>query len=209
MSSDPTTEINYVDLLNQMSELPTLTQNIKTKQQEVTAKRTSLNKTIQDMLILVNGLQSEIKNIKGKGSEEVKKIKQAIKQAKESQDNTVTQAIAELGNIVDLQGLESNVNSLYGKIKGLRDSLNDSSGGPGTDAPGGVRTIPVREGMEGETGGLSDISAVNEQMGDVRRSDRLAANRGGYTYGSRKKRRRSRAKRKNTKRRKSIKKKYF
>ena len=132
----PNPDINYVELLNQMAELPNLTDNIKQKQTQVTAQRQVLTKTIQDMLIIVNGLQTEIKNIKGKGSEEVKKIKEAIKQAKASQDNTIQQSLTEITNLVDLQGLEANVNNLYGKIKGLRDTLDDSGSSSGAAATG-------------------------------------------------------------------------
>jgi flagellar capping protein FliD len=132
----PNEDINYVELLNQMAELPNLTDNIKQKQTQVTAQRQVLTKTIQDMLILVNGLQTEIKNIKGKGSEEVKKIKQAIKQAKATQENTIQQSLNEITNLVDLQGLETNVNNLYGKIKSLRDTLDDSGSSSGSSASG-------------------------------------------------------------------------
>ena len=186
---NPNEEINYVELLNQMSELPTLTQDIRTKQQQVSEKRQALTKTIQDMLLLVNGLQSEIKNIKGKGSEEVKKIKQAIKQAKAAQDNTLQQSLSEISSLVDLQGLETNVNSLYGKIKGLRDTLNDTTGGPG--APGAPGA--------GEAPGATIIPGGPK-----------IKTQGGYTYGARKRRRRTRSKgKKGKKGKKSTKKKYF
>lgn len=188
-ATQPNEEINYVELLNQMSELPSLTSDIRTKQEQVNGKRQALNKTIQDMLLLVNGLQSEIKNIKGKGSEELKKMKQAIKQAKASQDNTLQQALTEIGNLVDLQGLETSVNSLYGKVKGLRDTLNDSTGGPGTGAAGGE-----------QLDGIAGLPGVGDEM----------ANKGGYTYGARKKRRRTRSKgKKGKKDKKSTRKKYF
>ena len=183
MASSGEEEINYSELLNQMSELPSLTQDIKAKQAQVSEKRQTLNKTIQDMLILVNGLQTEIKNIKGQGAEEVKKMKQAIKQAKATQDNTLKQAINEIGNLVDLQGLETNVNNLYGKVKGLRDTLNDSTGGPS---------------------GSNDGSAEGAQpQGDE-------GAKGGYTYGARKRKRRTRSKgKKGKKGKKSTRKKYF
>ncbi len=183
---NPNEEINYVELLNQMSELPTLTQDIRTKQQQVSEKRQALTKTIQDMLLLVNGLQSEIKNIKGKGSEEVKKIKQAIKQAKAAQDNTLQQSLSEISSLVDLQGLEANVNNLYGKIKGLRDTLNDTTDGPGgPGAPGAPGPTIIPGGPKLKT-------------------------QGGYTYGARKRRRRTRSKgKKGKKGKKSTKKKYF
>ena len=189
-ATQPDEEINYVELLNQMSELPALTGDIRTKQQQVNGKRQALNKTIQDMLLLVNGLQSEIKNIKGKGSEELKKMKQAIKQAKASQDNTLQQALTEIGTLVDLQGLESNVNSLYGKVKGLRDTLNESSDGPGAGP----------EGPGEQLEGIAGLPGVGEEM----------ANKGGYTYGARKKRRRTRSKgKKGKKGKKTTRKKYF
>ena len=172
---NPNEEINYVELLNQMSELPSLTNNIKQKQTQVSEQRQILTKTIQDMLILVNGLQNEIKDIKGKGSEEVKKIKQAIKQAKAAQDNTIQQSLNEITSLVDLQGLESNVNNLYGKIKGLRDTLNESGASSGSAGTG------------------------NQEQG--------SSTIGGYTYGARKRKRRTRAKGKKGK--KSTKKKYF
>jgi len=193
-ATQPDEEINYVELLNQMSELPALTGDIRTKQQQVNGKRQALNKTIQDMLLLVNGLQSEIKNIKGKGSEELKKMKQAIKQAKASQDNTLQQALTEIGTLVDLQGLESNVNSLYGKVKGLRDTLNESSDGPGA-GPGGPGAGPGGPGGPG----------AGPAPGDSK--EKLL---GGYTYGARKKRRRTRSKgKKGKKGKKTTRKKYF
>ena len=183
MASSGEEEINYSELLNQMSELPSLTQDIKAKQAQVSEKRQTLNKTIQDMLILVNGLQSEIRNIKGQGAEEVKKMKQAIKQAKATQDNTLQQAINEIGNLVDLQGLETNVNNLYGKVKGLRDTLNDSTGGP-----------------SGNNDGSAERTAEGAAEGA----------KGGYTYGARKRKRRTRSKgKKGKKGKKSTRKKYF
>ena len=187
MASSGEEEINYSELLNQMSELPSLTQDIKAKQAQVSEKRQTLAKTIQDMLILVNGLQTEIKNIKGQGAEEVKKMKQAIKQAKATQDNTLKQAINEIGNLVDLQGLETNVNNLYGKVKGLRDTLNDSTGGPS---------------------GSNDGSAEGTAEGAAAQDDEGA--KGGYTYGARKRKRRTRSKgKKGKKGKKSTRKKYF
>ena len=182
VNPNPNEEINYVELLNQMSELPTLTQDIRTKQTQVAEKRQVLTKNIADMLILVNGLQSEIKNIKGKGSEEVKKIKQAIKQAKATQDTTIQQSLGEITNLVDLQGLETNVNNLYGKIKGLRDSLNESGSSSGA------------------------ASGTGDQGQENTGNSRL----GGYTYGARKRKRRTRAKgKKGKKGKKTTKKKYF
>tara|TARA_A100001015_G_scaffold320323_1_gene446269 strand:+ start:15 stop:572 length:558 start_codon:yes stop_codon:yes gene_type:complete len=171
MFSEPDTD----KILNEMSELTTITDALNEKQKNLSQNNTSMKELLQKSLVIANSINDSIKKKlqanKTASSELIKKINETNTKQKQK-ENEIKNQIAQLGDLSELTTLATDLN------KSL-DTLAKEVGYDSNNQP--------------PSGGPTEQKGINQEATQELKNV-LGLKSGGYTYTRKKGKRRRRGK---------------
>lgn len=178
------------EILNEMSELTTITDALNEKQNNLSQNNASMKELLQKSLGIADNINDSIKKKiqanETASSELIKKINDTNTKQKQK-ENEIKNQIAKLGDLTELTTLATNLNTSLDTL--AKEVGYDPNDPPSVGPPGLLTGTPTGA----QTGGPTYANVAKEKTDQVKSV--LGLNkRGGYTYTRKKGKRRRRGK---------------
>jgi len=119
--------INYEEKLKNLSELPDLTVFLTTGKESSEKNKQNLNKKINDSMILISGITSEIENLTKNTQGEINKINQAISEASQKQEPILNEMKTMLTEMLNLDSFDKSLSEINKKMNEVKATINNES----------------------------------------------------------------------------------
>ena len=127
--------INYEEKLKNLSELPDLTVFLTTGKESSEKNKQNLNKKINDSMILISGITSEIENLTKNTQGEINKINQAISEASQKQEPILNEMKTMLTEMLNLDSFDKSLSEINKKMNEVKATINNESDASSTPEP--------------------------------------------------------------------------